>query len=118
MPVDHRLLGKPIVESDVEILAGVEGEARLAIRTDKSIDLGRAATDFDGAAVDGQDAGRGGAGGQGGADMAGMTSAVYLYRLAFDFNDLGGASAMSWLLFVLVVAMTWLTNRAFKEPGA
>jgi multiple sugar transport system permease protein len=50
--------------------------------------------------------------------MAGMTSAVYLYRLAFDFNDLGGASAMSWLLFVLVVAMTWLTNRAFKEPGA
>jgi multiple sugar transport system permease protein len=57
-------------------------------------------------------------GGQGGADMAGMTSAVYLYRLAFDFNDLGGASAMSWLLFVLVVAMTWLTNRAFKEPGA
>lgn len=57
-------------------------------------------------------------GGQGGADMAGMTSAVYLYRLAFDFNDLGGASAMSWLLFLLVVAMTWMTNRAFKEPGA
>lgn len=56
-------------------------------------------------------------GGQGGADMAGMTSAVYLYRLAFDFNDLGGASAMSWLLFLLVLGLTWLTNRAFKEPG-
>ena len=55
-------------------------------------------------------------GGQGGPDMAAMTSAVYLYRLAFDFNDLGGASAMSWLLFVLVLGLTWLTNRAFKEP--
>lgn len=53
-------------------------------------------------------------GGKGGADQAGMTSAVYLYRMAFDFNDFGGASAMSWLLFVVVVGLTWLTHRAFK----
>jgi len=52
-------------------------------------------------------------GGKGGADQAAMTSAVYLYRMAFDFNDFGGASAMSWLLFVVVVALTWLTHRAF-----
>ena len=53
-------------------------------------------------------------GGNGGPDQAGLTSAVYLYRMAFDFNDFGGASAMSWLLFVAVALMTWLTNRAFK----
>lgn len=56
-------------------------------------------------------------GGKGGADQAAMTSAVYLYRMAFDFNDFGGASAMSWLLFFVVVVLTWLTNRAFKQRG-
>ena len=56
-------------------------------------------------------------GGKGGADQSAMTSAVYLYRMAFDFNDFGGASAMSWLLFVVVALMTWLTNRAFKPRG-
>lgn len=55
--------------------------------------------------------------GKGGEDQAGMTAAVYLFRMAFDFNDFGGASAMSWLLFVLVVALTWATNRAFRPKG-
>jgi multiple sugar transport system permease protein len=50
-------------------------------------------------------------GGRGGPDQSGMTAAVYLYRMAFDFNDFGGASAMSWLLFVVVVGLTWLTQR-------
>ena len=53
-------------------------------------------------------------GGRGGSDQAGMTTAIYLYRMAFDFNDFGAASAMSWLLFVVVVVLTWLTNRAFQ----
>jgi multiple sugar transport system permease protein len=53
-------------------------------------------------------------GGRGGTDQSGMTTAIYLYRMAFDFNDFGAASAMSWLLFLLVAALTWLTNRAFK----
>jgi multiple sugar transport system permease protein len=52
-------------------------------------------------------------GGRGGTDQAGMTAAVYLYRMAFDFNDFGGASAMSWLLCGVVALLTWLTNRAF-----
>lgn len=56
-------------------------------------------------------------GGRGGSDQAGMTSAVYLYRMAFDFNDFGGASAMSWILFGVVVVLTWLTNRAFRDKG-
>jgi multiple sugar transport system permease protein len=55
--------------------------------------------------------------GKGGSDQAGMTTAMYLYRLAFDINDFGAASAMSWLLFVLVVMLTWATNRAFSPRG-
>jgi multiple sugar transport system permease protein len=43
-----------------------------------------------------------------------MTTAMYMYRTAFEFNDFGAASALSWLLFVVVAALTWLTNRAFK----
>jgi multiple sugar transport system permease protein len=56
-------------------------------------------------------------GGRGGPDQAGMTSAVYLYRMAFDFNDFGGASAMSWVLFVFVAALTWVTNRVLRPKG-
>ena len=57
-------------------------------------------------------------GGRGGSDQSGMTTAIYLYRMAFDFNDFGAASAMSWLLFLVVVVFTWLTHRAFKPRGA
>ena len=53
-------------------------------------------------------------GGKGGPDQSAMTSAVYFYRMAFDFNDFGGASAMSWLLFVVLALLTWLTHRAFR----
>ncbi|MBC7455179.1 MAG: sugar ABC transporter permease [Massilia sp.] len=56
-------------------------------------------------------------GGRGGSDQAGMTTAIYLYRMAFDFNDFGAASAMAWLLFVVVALLTWLTNRAFRPRG-
>jgi multiple sugar transport system permease protein len=57
-------------------------------------------------------------GGRGGSDQSGMTTAIYLYRMAFDFNDFGAASAMSWLLFVVVAVLTWLTNRAFAPRKA
>ena len=57
MPVDHGLLGQPVVEEDVELVAGVEGQARLAVGPDEAIDLGGAAIHLDGAAVDGQGAG-------------------------------------------------------------
>lgn len=56
-------------------------------------------------------------GGRGGTDQVAMTTAMYMYRTAFEFNDFGGASALSWLLFVLVALLTWLTNRAFKPRG-
>jgi len=56
-------------------------------------------------------------GGRGGTDQAGMTTAMYMYRTAFEFNDFGTASALSWLLFLVVALLTWITNRAFKPKG-
>lgn len=53
-------------------------------------------------------------GGRGGSDQAGMTTAIYLYRMAFDFNDFGAASAMSWLLFIVIGVLTLVTNRVFR----
>lgn len=54
-------------------------------------------------------------GGRGGMEYSGMTTAMYMYRTAFEFNDFGLASAISWLLFVIIALLTWLTNRAFKD---
>jgi multiple sugar transport system permease protein len=54
-------------------------------------------------------------GGKGGMEYAGMTTAMYMFRTAFDYNDYGLASAISWMLFIIILAMTVLTNRAFKS---
>jgi multiple sugar transport system permease protein len=56
-------------------------------------------------------------GGKGGIEYAGMTTAMYMYRTAFEFGDFGLASAISWLLFAVIVVLTVLTNRAFKVKG-
>ncbi|MEY2653005.1 MAG: hypothetical protein RLZZ524_32, partial [Pseudomonadota bacterium] len=56
-------------------------------------------------------------GARGGTDQAGMTTAMYMYRTAFEFNDFGAASAMSWLLFLLVAVLTWCTHRLFRPRG-
>lgn len=57
-------------------------------------------------------------GGKGGIEYAGMTTAIYMYRTAFEFSDFGLASAISWLLFGLIAVLTLLTNRAFRARGA
>ncbi len=38
----------------------------------------------------------------GGTGRAGMTVATYLYRLGFEWNDMGSAAAMSWVLFLVI----------------
>jgi multiple sugar transport system permease protein len=40
-----------------------------------------------------------------------------MFRTAFEFNEWGTASAISWLLFVCIAVLTWLTNRAFARGG-
>ena len=56
-------------------------------------------------------------GGKGGIEYAGMTTAMYMYRTAFEFNDFGLASAISWLLFAVILVLTVFTNRAFRAKG-
>ncbi len=41
-------------------------------------------------------------GSDGGTGRSGMTVAMYLYRLGFEWNDMGTAAAMSWALFVII----------------
>ena len=40
---------------------------------------------------------------------------VYLYNQAFDFHEMGYASGMAWMLFVIVLVLTmlmmWLSRR-------
>jgi multiple sugar transport system permease protein len=37
-----------------------------------------------------------------------------MYRTAFEFNDFGLASAISWLLFLVIMVLTLATNWLFK----
>lgn len=55
------------------------------------------------------------AGARGGTDQAAMTTAMYMFRTAFEFNEWGTASAISWLLFICIAVLTWLTNKAFAR---
>lgn len=49
--------------------------------------------------------------GTGGTDQAGKTAAMHLYAVAFSEGDFGTASAIAWLLFLLVAGATWLNRR-------
>jgi len=50
-------------------------------------------------------------------DQSAMTTAVYMYRTAFEFNDFGTASAISWILFVVIAVLTVITNKIFVRTG-
>ena len=44
--------------------------------------------------------------GTGGMGRAGMTVAIYLYRTAFEWTQMGVAAAMSWLLAIFIGALS------------
>jgi multiple sugar transport system permease protein len=50
-------------------------------------------------------------GGTGGIDQAGKTAAMHMYAVAFMDGDFGTASAIAWLLFVLISGATWINKR-------
>ena len=50
-------------------------------------------------------------GGTGGIGQAGKTAAMHMYGTAFVDGDFGTASAIAWLLFLLIGAATWANNR-------
>ncbi|MET0334204.1 MAG: sugar ABC transporter permease, partial [Rhizobacter sp.] len=53
--------------------------------------------------------------GTGGIDQAGKTAAMHMYATAFVDGDFGTASAVAWLLFMLIAAVTWLNNRLLGQ---
>ncbi len=48
-----------------------------------------------------------------GVSQSVMTTAIFMYRLAFSEGDFGAASAVSWLLFFVIAVLTWLNSRLF-----
>jgi len=50
-------------------------------------------------------------GGTGGIDQAGKTAAMHMYAVAFMDGDFGTASAIAWLLFLLIVGATAINKR-------
>lgn len=52
-----------------------------------------------------------------GVSQSAMTTAMFMYRVAFSDGDFGTASAISWLLFVIIAALTWGNARLFNRGG-
>ncbi|MBB6097275.1 multiple sugar transport system permease protein [Deinobacterium chartae] len=48
---------------------------------------------------------------------AGQTTAMYMFRTAFEFSEMGTAAAMSWLLFAVIGVLTFINNRVFGRSG-
>jgi multiple sugar transport system permease protein len=55
--------------------------------------------------------------GTGGIDQAGKTAAMHMYAVAFNDSDFGTASAIAWVLFMVIASITWLNNKLLgKNP--
>lgn len=54
-------------------------------------------------------------GGTGGIDQAGKTAAMHMYNTAFVDSDFGTASAIAWLLFLIIAVLTWGNNKIFAR---
>jgi multiple sugar transport system permease protein len=52
--------------------------------------------------------------GGGGPGRSALFYAVYLYQNAFEYRQMGYACAMAWLLFLLILGLTWLATRASR----
>jgi multiple sugar transport system permease protein len=53
-------------------------------------------------------------GSTGGVGRVAETSAMYMLKVGMSDGDFGSASAVAWLLFMFIAAMTYLNNRIFK----
>jgi multiple sugar transport system permease protein len=51
----------------------------------------------------------------GGLGQSALTTAMFVYKTAFSGGDFGTASAISWLLFLIVAGSTWINNRIFTR---
>lgn len=51
----------------------------------------------------------------GGPDRSALFYAVYLYQNAFEFRQMGYACAMAWILFLVILGLTWLATRSTRN---
>jgi multiple sugar transport system permease protein len=56
-------------------------------------------------------------GASGGANNAAMTTALYSYNTAFGEAMWGMASAIAWIMFIIIGFFTWLTYALFARGG-
>ncbi|WP_034388762.1 carbohydrate ABC transporter permease [Deinococcus sp. YIM 77859] len=55
--------------------------------------------------------------GTGGAGQEGTTAVMYMLRTYQVYSDAGLAAAMGWLLFVVILVLTFVNNRIFGRSG-
>ncbi len=53
--------------------------------------------------------------GGGGPNRSALFYAVYLYQNAFDYQQMGYASAMAWGLFLIILLLTWIATRSTRK---
>ncbi|HVU18577.1 MAG TPA: sugar ABC transporter permease [Candidatus Didemnitutus sp.] len=53
--------------------------------------------------------------GGGGPERSVLFYAIYIYQNAFEYRHMGYASAMAWILCLLILALTWLASRASRH---
>ena len=51
----------------------------------------------------------------GGEGSTSLFYSLYLYYQAFQFHEMGYAAAMAWLLFIIILIMTFLTMKLSKD---
>ena len=53
--------------------------------------------------------------GGGGPNRSALFYAVYLYQNAFDYYEMGYACAMAWVLFVIILFLTWAATKSTRR---
>ena len=48
-------------------------------------------------------------------DNRGLTIVIYLYQMGFQLGDLGYASAIGWVLALILIALTWAQRRFSRQ---
>jgi multiple sugar transport system permease protein len=53
--------------------------------------------------------------GGGGPNRSVLFYVMYLYQCAFDYHQMGYASAMAWILFLIILFLTWVATRSTRQ---
>ena len=53
--------------------------------------------------------------GGGGPNRSALLYTVYLYQNAFDYHQMGYACAMAWILFLIILFLTWLATHSTRR---